>query len=155
MDLVEARIPIDDEDDEDDENSTEVIFQREPEKMMIPSTPTIEWDDEAIINCFHVSMKSHDAGDGCFVDWKPPASQLCHADWSPLCNWKPSPLELPAWMFQQRPELQGRVELLPDDSTSTQQESPVNLIRSEATEDVLSFIGPRSFDPGATESAPN
>jgi hypothetical protein len=95
----------------DDESSSVdedgILFQRDPSsasnsgKKAIPSAPpaNMQWNDNAILDCFQMSVESHEEKNP-KVDWKPPPFYP-EIDLSPLSKWQPEELVLPSWAVVQ------------------------------------------------------
>jgi hypothetical protein len=91
----------DDESSSGDEDG--ILFQRDPStasksgKIAIPSAPpaNMQWNDNAILDCFQMSVESHEEKDP-KIDWQPPPFYP-EIDLSPLSEWHPEELALPSW----------------------------------------------------------
>jgi hypothetical protein len=92
-----------------------ILFLRAPStasnsgKKAIPSAPpdNMQWNDNAILDCFQMSVESHEEKDP-KVDWKPPPFYP-EIDLSPLSEWQPEELALPSWaLVQNQPSISSK-----------------------------------------------
>ena len=97
------------------------LFQRggsSDKETVIPLAPPsgLEWDNEAVMDCFALSVNSHGKEQAAFVDWIPTIPLAPHrshhqthpgttgkkeADLTPLNDWQPEVLTLPRWAMKE------------------------------------------------------